>query len=86
MTFSIKIKGSAAKELRRVTKSDRIRIVAAIERLAESPHLGTALKGKLRGLRRLRVGHYRVLYEVRDEVLVVLVVRVSHRRDAYRKK
>ena len=68
-----------------MAKADRTRIVAAIDRLAETPHLGAALKGDLRGLKRLRVGDYRVVYEVRDEELVVLVVRVAHRRDAYRR-
>ena len=85
MIFSIRIKESVAEELRRVAKPDRTRIVAAIDRLAETPHLGAALKGDLRGLRRLRVGDYRVVYEVRDEELVVLVIRVAHRRDAYRR-
>ena len=85
MSFSIRIKESAAKELRRVAKPDRARIVAAIDRLAETPHLGSALKGDMRGLRRLRVGDYRVVYEIRDDELVVLVVRVAHRRDAYRR-
>ena len=63
----------------------RTRIVAAIDRLAETPHLGAALKGDLRGLRRLRVGDYRILYEIRNDELVVLVIRVAHRRDAYRR-
>ena len=85
MSFSIRIRESAAKELRRVSKPDRARIVAAIDRLTETPHLGAALKGGLRGLRRLRVGDYRVVYEVRDDELIVLVVRVAHRRDAYRR-
>ena len=66
-------------------KPDRARIVAAIDRLAETPHLGTSLKGDLRGLRRIRVGDYRILYEVRDKELVVLVVRIAHRGDAYRR-
>lgn len=61
-----------------------MRIVTAIDRLSETPYLGTALKGELQGLRRLRVGDYRVLYEVRSNELVVLVIRVAHRRDAYR--
>ena len=39
----------------------------------------------MRGLRRLRVDDYRVIYEVREGVLVVLVVRVAHRRDVYRR-
>ena len=85
MSFSIRIKESAAKELRRVAKPDRARIVAAIDRLSETPHLGTSLKGDLRGLRRIRVGDYRILYEVRDEELVVLVVSIAHRRDAYQR-
>ena len=86
MSFSIRIKESAAKELRRVPGPDRTRIVDAIDRLAETPHLGAALKGDLRGLRRTRVGDYRVVYEVRDDELVVLVVRVAHRRGAHRRK
>ena len=68
-----------------MAKPDRTRIVAAVDRLAEFPHLGSALKGDLRGLRRLRVGDYRVVYEVCDDELVVLVIRVAHRRDAYRR-
>ena len=86
MSFSIRVKESAAKELRRVAGPDRMRIVAAIDRLAETPHLGSALKGDLRGLRRIRVGDYRVVYEVRDDELLVLVIRVAHRRDVYRRK
>ncbi len=85
MSFSIRIKRSAARELKRLAKPDRVRIVAAIDRLAETPHLGAALKGDLRGLRRLRVGEHRVVYEVRNDELVVLVVRIAHRRDVYRR-
>ena len=85
MSFSIRIKESAAKELRRISRPDRTSIVAAIDRLAEIPHLGAALKGDLRGLRRLRVGDYRILYEIEDDELIVLVVRVAHRREAYRR-
>ena len=84
MSFSIRIKRSAERELKRLARPDRVRIVAAIDRLAEAPHLGAALKGDLRGLRRLRVGDHRVVYEVRNDELIVLVVRVAHRRDVYR--
>jgi mRNA interferase RelE/StbE len=86
VNFSIRIKSSAAKELGRVGQRDRARIVAAIDRLAGNPLLGTALKGDFRGLRRLRVGEYRVTYEVQEDVLVVMVVRATRRKDAYRRK
>ena len=90
MSFSIRIKESAAKELKRVAKPERTRIVAAIDRLGETPHLGTPLKGDMRGLRRLRIGDHRVLYEVRGyeekNELVVLAVRIAHRKNAYRRR
>ena len=86
MSFSIRIKGSAARDLRRIARPERLRIVAAIDRLKENPYLGSALKGELRGLRRLRVGDFRVIYELQDDALIVLVVRVAHRREAYRSR
>ena len=83
-SFSIKIKSSAAKALGRVPQSDRLRIIEAIDRLAEEPFAGGVLKGEFSGLRRLRVGVYRVIYEVIQGELVVLVIRVGHRGRVYR--
>ena len=74
MTYSLQIKRSAAKSLSKITKNDRIRLIEAIDRLA-----GGVLKGEFAGLRRLRVGSYRIIYEVIDEQLVILVVRIGHR-------
>ena len=85
MTYSVRIKGSAAKELERIAKPERLRIIAAIDLLGEQPLTGTPLKGALRGLRRHRVGNYRIVYELLDSELVVLVVRVAHRSSAYRR-
>ena len=73
-----------ARELKRIDRPVRVRVVEAIDSLAENPFKGTALKGELKGLRRIRVGEHRVVYEIQDLVLVVLAVRVSHRRDVYR--
>ena len=82
MRYAIRIKASAARELQRIEKSKRERLIAAIDRLAENPFAGSALKGELRGLRRIRVGDYRLLYEVRERDLLVLVLRAAHRREA----
>ena len=84
MTYSLKIKGSAAKSLAKIAKTDRLRLIEAIDRLREEPHAGGALKGEFAGLRRIRVGDYRVVYEVMNDELVVLVVRVAHRSAVYR--
>ena len=85
VNYSVRIKGSAAKELARIAQPDRARLVHAVDRLREQPMAGTLLKGSLRGLRRLRVGDYRIVYELLESELVVLVVRVAHRSDAYRR-
>lgn len=84
MTYSLKIKDSAVKALRRVPKADRVRLIEAIDRLATEPTAGGVLKGEFRGLRRLRVGSYRVVYEVDQGKLTILVVRLGHRKDVYR--
>ena len=84
MRYAIRIKASAVRELQRIQRSDRERLIAAIDRLAENPFAGSALKGELRGLRRIRVGDYRLIYEVKERDLVVLVLRAAHRREAYR--
>ncbi|WP_420438888.1 type II toxin-antitoxin system RelE family toxin [Candidatus Poriferisodalis sp.] len=85
MHYSIRIKRSAEGEIARIPLPHRRRIVTAIDQLATEPLAGSTLKGGLRGLRRIRVGDYRVVYEVLDDELVVLVVRVAHRREAYRR-
>lgn len=83
MSYSIRISRRAARELRRVPKRERTRVIQSVDSLRDNPLSGSALKGDLRGLRRLRVGDYRVVYELQHSVLVVLVVRIAHRRSAY---
>lgn len=84
MKFSVKIKSSAVKSLQRIPAADRRRIIDAVDQLAEEPNAGGTLKGEFSGLRRLRVGRYRVVYEVLGDELVVLVIRIGHRREVYR--
>ncbi len=84
VSYSIKIKSSAAKALTRIDVKERTRLVQTIDRLADEPSAGSALKGEFGGLRRLRVGRYRIIYEAIHRELTVLVVRIGHRKDVYR--
>ena len=84
MIYSVRIKASAVKALKRVAAKDRERLILAIDALAKNPAAGGALKGEFAGLRRLRVGDYRIVYEVNDGELVVLVIRIGHRQGVYR--
>lgn len=85
MPYTVIIKRSALRAISMVPASDALRIERAIEALAENPrpHGVKKLQGP-QGLYRIRVGDYRVIYEIADRVLIVTVVRVGHRREVYR--
>ena len=83
--FEIGWRNSALKELRRLQKQDAAKIVAAVEALADQPFPASAKK--LVGAEitwRVRVGDYRVIYDVETGIRVIMVVKVGHRRDVYR--
>lgn len=87
MSYKIEFRRPAERELERLTKRDPAtakRIADALDRLAEDPRPPgvKALKGNARILR-IRVGDYRVVYTVQDQLLVVLVVAIGHRREVY---
>ena len=86
MSYSIRIRGSARREIAQLPRDARERVITAIDELGEQPLVGSPLKGGLRGLRRQRAGDYRILYELLDDELVILVVRVAHRRESYRRR
>jgi mRNA interferase RelE/StbE len=84
MSYSVSIKQSALKSLKNIAREDRLRIIEAIDQLKVNPAAGGVLKGEFSGLRRIRIGSYRIVYEVHDAKLTVLVIRIGHRRVAYR--
>ena len=84
--YSVRIKRSAAKELANLPQQNRLRVSSAINSLGEQPFAGSVLKGGLRGLRRLRVGDYRIVYALLDNELVLLIVRIAHRSDVYKRE
>lgn len=83
--YSIEIDRDALRSLAKLDKSVRRRIQVAIDHLAEDPrpHGVRALTGSP-GLLRLRVGDYRVIYQVRDNRLLVLIVDIGRQGDIYR--
>ncbi len=82
--WSIKWDTRALKDVAELPKDDRQRIVDAIEQLSAHPLKGKPLKGRWKGLRRVRVGLYRVIYSLRRTELTVRVLRIGHRADVYR--
>lgn len=85
MTYRIEFTPSARRQFTRLPREVIRRIDAHILALAENPFLPGAEKlSGSPGLFRIRIGDYRVVYTVEHHALVVLVVRVGHRRDVYR--
>ena len=83
MAYSIAYKSTVARDLDRLGKAEARRILARIEKdLARKADSCPVLKGKWAGLRKFRVGDYRVIYAILEGE--VLVLRIGHRRDVYR--
>ena len=84
MTYRVEILRSAAKELQRIHPVDRVRIIAALQNLATDPRPTGSKKLTNRPAWRIRIGAYRVIYEIHDRELMVLVVAAGKRSEIYR--
>jgi mRNA interferase RelE/StbE len=84
LRYQVEFLSAAEKQLAKLPPNEQERITEKIDALSNDPRpLGIkALKGK--DLMRLRVGDYRVIYQIEDDRLVVLIVKLGHRREVYR--
>ena len=83
MSFKIAFKKSVARDLKRLDKDQADRILKKIEEeLPDKAQAFPLLSGKFSGLRKFRVGDYRAIYSIIGDT--ALILRISHRRDAYR--
>ena len=83
--YKITFKKSVATDLRDIPKKDVGRILKRIDALAEEPRAEGCIKLSTHERYRLRQGLYRILYEIREEVLIVHVVKVGHRSIVYKR-
>ena len=87
-TYTIEFVKSARKEFERLPAKIRAKTAEALNLLALNPYSELLKIKKMKGapdLYRIRLGEYRVLYELRNERLVVVVIKLGHRREVYRK-
>jgi mRNA interferase RelE/StbE len=87
VAYAVVLKPAAVRDLRKLPQDARRRVAARLDALAGDPRPPgvEALQGAS-DLYRVRVGDYRIVYQVEHKVLVVLVVRIGHRREVYRRK
>ena len=84
MTYRIEVASAARRALRGVPRPLLLKIDAAILGLAQDPRPSGCHKLSGREAWRIRVGDYRIIYEIHDGMLLVMVVDLGHRREIYR--
>lgn len=83
MAYNISFKKSVGRDLKKISKEQVERILHKIEEtLVKNPEKHPLLSGKFAGLRKFRVGDYRLILTILDDT--VLILRVSHRKESYR--
>lgn len=84
MTYAIEFSKSTQKEFSKLSPQVRLRIAKSIYKLEINPRKGNVRPMVGTKSWRLRVGNYRVIYDILDQKLVILIIKVGHRRDIYR--
>ena len=85
MAYEVVLMPTARRDLKRLPKKVQARLINAAHQLADDPRPpGVKKLAGDENTWRIRLGRYRILYEIHDKRLVVLVVRVGHRKDIYR--
>lgn len=83
--FELRYTNKAFKEVKKLDPDIQRQVIEAVEVLARNPRPQNSerLKHDLSDYRKLRTGNYRVIYQVKDEELKIIVVRAGHRKDIY---
>ena len=84
MKYKLRIKGSAQKQLNKLPKKYRSRILSGLIELTRDPFIGKKLEGDYQGYFSIRVWPYRIIYHVVKNELLVVVVRIGHRQGVYK--
>lgn len=84
MKYRLDITAAARKHIKRLSPSVQDRVMAAIRGLAEAPRPAGFKKLRGRPGFRIRVGDYRVIYNIHDRIITVEIIEVGHRKDIYR--
>jgi mRNA interferase RelE/StbE len=88
MHYTIQFLKRAERDLAGLPTAEKARVLEAIMALSVQPRppQAKALTGEFKGYLRIRVGSYRIVYQIQSEVLVVMIIRIGHRREVYRRR
>ncbi len=83
-SYKVLIKPSAIKELNKIPKKELLKITDRIQTLSKDPRPTGCEKLTAQNAYRIRQGSYRIIYTIEDDKLIVIIIKVGHRRDVYR--
>ncbi|WMT52615.1 type II toxin-antitoxin system RelE family toxin [Ferroplasma acidiphilum] len=83
MTFEIVLTDEAENFIKKCDKDIRNRILKSLRRLEDDPEIGKPLTSILTGLWSLRIGDYRAIYQIKNNKLTVVVIKIGHRKNVY---
>jgi mRNA interferase RelE/StbE len=83
-SYKLVIKKSVAKDLRNIPNKDVKRILKCFDSLIENPRADGCKKLSGQERYRVRQDHYRIIYEIQDSELIITIVKVAHRKEAYK--
>ena len=84
MKYQLSFTERAKKDIEHTSPSFYPRLLRAFELISENPHVGKTLKGNLRGQYSYRVGDHRIIYEILREKILVIILKIGHRKEIYR--
>jgi len=82
--YKVRFTQTASLDLKKLDNRYRQAVKKAIDRLSEDPKVGLPLVGKLKGLWKLRFSRYRIIYQIFQKELVIVIFEVKHRREVYK--
>ena len=86
MKYNIEIKKSAFRALKKLPQFDQIQIAKVIKRLSVEPRPQNAIKLAGSSFYRVRCGDYRIIYDVLNDRLIIIILKLAHRKDIYKRK
>jgi mRNA interferase RelE/StbE len=85
LSYQVELAPAAVRQLKKLTRDIQQRIVQRLEELAQEPRPDGVVKLEgVESLYRIRLGDYRIVYQIQDEILLIMVVKIAHRREVYR--
>ena len=85
MVYKLLFDDKVARDLKGIDKTWQRRILDTIhKKLSPNPYIGKRLVGELSPYYRFHIGDYRVIYEIHDKQLIILIIKIRHRKDVYK--